>query len=65
VEDIAATLGVRRSDLNVVAASKGLFAGGIQIVNKDGSILEGIGSQVGSDFCIPLGQDITKLDICD
>lgn len=45
VEDIAATLQVRRADLNVVAASKGLFGGALKILGKDGVLLEG-GSQV-------------------
>ncbi|KAL8281123.1 hypothetical protein RQP46_006481 [Phenoliferia psychrophenolica] len=36
VEDIAATLQVRREDLNIVAAPKGLFAGHIEIFTKDG-----------------------------
>lgn len=49
VEDIAATLRVRRSDLNVVAASKGLFAGHIKITTTDGIVLEG-GAQAGSLF---------------
>lgn len=45
VDDIAATLQVRRGHLNVVAASKGLFAGAIKVHTSDGVVLEG-GSQV-------------------
>lgn len=40
VEDIAATLRVRREDLNIVASPKGLFAGYVQIITKDGKVVE-------------------------
>jgi DNA topoisomerase VI subunit A len=40
VEDIAATLRVRREDLNIVASPKGLFAGCVQIITKDGKVVE-------------------------
>lgn len=43
IDDIAATLGVRRSDLNVVATSKGLFSGALRLVSQDGSALDGTG----------------------
>ncbi|GAA5987818.1 hypothetical protein JCM11641_004939 [Rhodosporidiobolus odoratus] len=46
VEDIAATLQVRRSDLNVVAAAKGLFAGSLTIVTTEGKELRGDGQGV-------------------
>ncbi|KAK4702899.1 hypothetical protein P7C70_g3324, partial [Phenoliferia sp. Uapishka_3] len=36
IEDLAATLRVRREDLNIVAAPKGLFGGFIQIYTRDG-----------------------------
>lgn len=45
VEDIAATLQIRRSELNVVAAAKGLFAGNIVITGSDGNRISG-GMQV-------------------
>ncbi|GAA6014960.1 hypothetical protein JCM11491_002373 [Sporobolomyces phaffii] len=37
LEDLAATLRIRRSDLNVVATSKGLFSGALTLFMKDGS----------------------------
>ncbi|GAA5962355.1 hypothetical protein JCM3765_002953 [Sporobolomyces pararoseus] len=37
VEDLAATLGVRRSDLNIVATSKGIFSGHLALLMKDGT----------------------------
>lgn len=45
VDDLAAGLGVRRSELNVVAASKGMFAGALRVITTDHIILEG-GEQV-------------------
>ena len=39
VDDLAASLRVRRSDLNVVATAKGLFAGAVKLVLTDGSEL--------------------------
>ncbi len=47
VDDLAAGLGVRRSELNVVAASKGLFSGALKIETTDGIMLEG-GEQVSA-----------------
>ncbi|GAA6001387.1 hypothetical protein JCM10207_006638 [Rhodosporidiobolus poonsookiae] len=41
IEDIAATLQVRRSDLNVVGSAKGLFAGTLRITTTDGKELGG------------------------
>ncbi|BGP16475.1 hypothetical protein JCM10213_007919 [Rhodosporidiobolus nylandii] len=57
VEDIAATLQVRRSDLNVVAAAKGLFAGALTIVTSDGKELAGD----GQGALVPPGQAIEEL----
>ncbi|GAA5988814.1 hypothetical protein JCM5350_000382 [Sporobolomyces pararoseus] len=37
VEDLAATLGVRRSDLNIVASSKGIFSGDLTLLMRDGA----------------------------
>jgi len=39
VDDLSATLHVRRSELNVVATAKGLFAGAVKLVLTDGSEL--------------------------
>ncbi|GAA5950306.1 hypothetical protein JCM21900_001109 [Sporobolomyces salmonicolor] len=41
VEDLAATLQVRRSDLNIIAASKGLFSGALKIFMADETELAG------------------------
>ena len=48
IDDIAATLGIRRSDLNVVATSKGLFRGALRLVSQDGSALDGTGKASAS-----------------
>ncbi|GEM09843.1 meiotic recombination protein SPO11 [Rhodotorula toruloides] len=37
IDDLAATLDVRRSELNIIAAAKGLVAGTIKFVSKDGT----------------------------
>ena len=41
IDDIAATLGVSRSALGIVAAVKGLVNGGITITTVDGEVVEG------------------------
>ncbi|BGP32347.1 endodeoxyribonuclease [Rhodotorula toruloides] len=41
IDDLAATLDVRRSELNVGAAAKGLVAGAIKLVLKDGTVQNG------------------------
>lgn len=56
IDDIAATLGVRRSDLNVVATSKGLFSGALRIVSQDGSALDGTGK--ASTPCITIDREL-------
>lgn len=43
IDDLAATLGVRRSDLNVAATSKGVFSGALRLVTRDGHALDGRG----------------------
>ncbi|GAA5850652.1 hypothetical protein JCM8547_001945 [Rhodosporidiobolus lusitaniae] len=58
VEDIAATLQIRRSDLNVVAAAKGLFAGSLKLFTTDGKELEG--QSLGT--LIPPGQAIERIE---
>ncbi|KAI5480789.1 meiotic recombination protein SPO11 [Pseudohyphozyma bogoriensis] len=57
VEDLAATLRVRREDLGVVAASKGLFAGGVSVVDDEGNVLEG----GAKGTLIPSARQIKKL----
>lgn len=46
VDDLAATLQVKRSDLNVAATAKGLFAGALKLVLNDESEVTG-GDTVG------------------
>lgn len=58
VEDLAAGLGVRRADLNVVAASKGLFGGCLKVTTTDGIVLEG-GEQ---GALVPPARRIDNLD---
>ena len=41
IEDLAAGLGIRREELNVAAASKGLFSGALKITTTDQITLEG------------------------
>ncbi|KAM0791460.1 hypothetical protein ACM66B_005914 [Microbotryomycetes sp. NB124-2] len=59
VDDLAAALSVRRTDLNVIAASKGLFAGGLTIKMKHGGSLEG-GKK---ESLIPAGRFVQSLEI--
>ncbi|GAA5957960.1 hypothetical protein JCM8115_001086 [Rhodotorula mucilaginosa] len=59
IDDIAATLGVRRSDLNVVATSKGLFSGALRLVSQDGSALDG--TEQGA--LIPPSQKIAWIEL--
>ncbi|BGP55834.1 endodeoxyribonuclease [Rhodotorula sphaerocarpa] len=54
IDDITATLRVRRSDLGVAATAKGLFTGAVKLVLKDGSEIEGSGKA----SLIPAGQAI-------
>ncbi|GAA5829203.1 hypothetical protein JCM5353_007685 [Sporobolomyces roseus] len=61
IEDLAATLRIRRSDLNVVASSKGLFSGSLKLVMVDGS--ERDGSVEGSP--IPPTQLIERIEAND
>ncbi|GAA5923857.1 hypothetical protein JCM1841_001415 [Sporobolomyces salmonicolor] len=58
VEDLAATLQVRRSDLNIVAASKGLFSGALKIFMADETEL--VGSIQGT--LIPPDQAIERIE---
>ena len=53
IEDLAATMQIRRSDLNVVSAGKGLFAGHLTIIGVDGVRLSG-GLQVRRTFAVIL-----------
>ncbi|BGP48432.1 endodeoxyribonuclease [Rhodotorula kratochvilovae] len=64
IDDIAATLQVRRSELNVVATAKGLLAGAVKLVLLDGSELAG-GEQARRGALIPAGQAIDRLELDD
>ncbi|GAA6038244.1 hypothetical protein JCM8097_005811 [Rhodosporidiobolus ruineniae] len=59
VEDIAATLQVRRSDLNIVAAAKGLFAGVLRLTMTDGKEIDG---RAGGAL-VPPGQTIEEVEV--
>ncbi|GAA5895322.1 hypothetical protein JCM8208_005977 [Rhodotorula glutinis] len=59
VDDLAATLHVRRSELNVVATAKGLFAGDVKLVLTDGSEL----SSADQGALIPSGTSIDRLEL--
>ncbi|GAA5833571.1 hypothetical protein JCM9279_001564 [Rhodotorula babjevae] len=59
VDDLAATLHVRRSELNVVATAKGLFAGAVKLILADGSEL----SSADQGVLIPSGAAIDRLEL--
>ncbi|KAK4056765.1 endodeoxyribonuclease [Microbotryomycetes sp. JL221] len=61
VDDLAASLDVSRSDLNVIAASKGLFSGGLKLHMQDGSIIQS--SKQGT--LIPPSQLIESIEVDD
>ncbi|KAL5336329.1 Spo11/DNA topoisomerase VI subunit A [Aspergillus crustosus] len=63
IEDIALTIGVERSDLNVEAAAKGLVAGCYQLISADGRIVNEFESK--KECLIPRVQDIAEIDISD
>lgn len=64
IDDIAATLRVRRSDLGVVATSKGLFAGPVQLALKDGSTLSGAQTVRFELMHSPIPDSLTMLGVC-
>lgn len=47
VDDVAFTLGVPRSMLNVTAAAKGLVAGAFEICRRDGSVVSASSDREG------------------
>ncbi|KPV74908.1 uncharacterized protein RHOBADRAFT_36872 [Rhodotorula graminis WP1] len=59
VDDLAASLRVRRSDLNVVATAKGLFAGAVKLVLTDGSEL----SSADRGTLVPPGTLVDRLEL--
>ncbi|GAA5870881.1 hypothetical protein JCM3774_001700 [Rhodotorula dairenensis] len=59
IDNIAATLGVRRGDLNVAATSKGLFSGALRFVTRDGGVLDG----TGKGALIPQSQTIGWIEL--
>ena len=56
IDNIALTLDVPRSALNVVAVSKGLFAGALSVCRRDGSTLDATTDRDGSS--IPSVKDV-------
>ncbi|KAH7071481.1 Spo11/DNA topoisomerase VI subunit A [Paraphoma chrysanthemicola] len=58
VDDLACTLGISRSQLNVTAAAKGLVAGGFVLTRRDGYRIEGMKDREG--ILVPkVGQEDT------
>ncbi|KAJ3412678.1 Mitochondrial oxaloacetate carrier protein [Chytridiales sp. JEL 0842] len=63
VEDLAATLGIPRACLNIVAASKGLVAGALKLQLTDGQVIDcmqGGGSTRG--VLIPTSEEIVGIE---
>ncbi|KAL3459844.1 meiotic recombination protein spo11 [Aspergillus heterothallicus] len=63
VDDIAYTIGVSRSDLNVEAAAKGLVTGFYQVMTTTGERIDA--RLLITDCLIPRVQDISRLDVSD
>ncbi|KAK9897958.1 DNA topoisomerase IV, alpha subunit [Cystobasidium minutum MCA 4210] len=63
VDHIAATLGVRRRDLNVVAASKGLVHGHLQLRNDQGHDLDCSAGSGSTGHLIPPNETILSLKV--
>ncbi|KAL4915604.1 Spo11/DNA topoisomerase VI subunit A [Aspergillus aurantiobrunneus] len=63
VDDLALTIGVERSDLNVEAAAKGLTVGYYQLTTAKNGIIDAREST--KDCLIPRLRDIAKLNISD
>ncbi|GJN90694.1 hypothetical protein Rhopal_003708-T1 [Rhodotorula paludigena] len=61
VDDLAATLQVKRSDLNVAATAKGLFVGALKLVLNDGS--EVTGGDTGA--LVPTSASIERVETQD
>ncbi|KAM0753079.1 DNA topoisomerase IV, alpha subunit [Meredithblackwellia eburnea MCA 4105] len=61
IEDLAATLQVRREDLNVLAASKGLFAGQISIITVSGKTLSPGSGEDGGGCLVPAAVSIERI----
>ncbi|KAH7413686.1 Spo11/DNA topoisomerase VI subunit A [Phaeosphaeria sp. MPI-PUGE-AT-0046c] len=47
VDDLACTLGISRSQLNVTAAAKGLVAGNFKILRQEGHVVDGLNETEG------------------
>ncbi|KAL2863489.1 putative meiosis-specific topoisomerase Spo11 [Aspergillus lucknowensis] len=63
VDDIANTIGVDRSDLNVEAAAKGLVTGFYQLTTTTGENIDA--RLLTKDCLIPRVQEISRLDVSD
>ncbi|KZV88058.1 topoisomerase acting in meiosis [Exidia glandulosa HHB12029] len=64
VDDLAATCGVARSDLNIAAASKGLWCGaGLSLIMaKSGTVIAG---QCEEPVLIPAQESIASISVCE
>ncbi|KAI8817375.1 Spo11/DNA topoisomerase VI subunit A [Fimicolochytrium jonesii] len=61
VEDLACTLGIPRSSLNVVASSKGLIYGNLRLLMKDGSVVDCLESSEQGGL-IPPSESISAIE---
>lgn len=61
VDDLACTLGISRSQLNVTAAAKGLVAGCFAIHRKDGTQVDGLSDKNG--MLVPKIEETDRLDL--
>ncbi|QRV89541.1 topoisomerase acting in meiosis protein [Ceratobasidium sp. AG-Ba] len=63
VDDLAATWGLRRADLNIRAALKGIFAGSSLAIHlSHGEIIRGLDQE---PTLIPVGEDIDNIEISE
>ncbi|KAH9935384.1 Spo11/DNA topoisomerase VI subunit A [Fomitopsis serialis] len=63
VDDLAATLGVGRADLNVRASAKGLVCGSKLVIHLDGG--DAIQANDSEGTLIPTGEDIAQFEVDD
>ncbi|PSR80113.1 Spo11/DNA topoisomerase VI subunit A [Coniella lustricola] len=62
VDDLACTLGVGRSGLNIVASPKGLIAGPLRVLATDGTVLSFASDQDKCDLVPPV-RNIQRIDL--
>ncbi|KAL2020578.1 hypothetical protein VTK56DRAFT_8166 [Thermocarpiscus australiensis] len=63
VDNLAFTLGVGREDLNIVAAAKGLVAGPIELILRDGSV-NSCDFPSDTGMLLPSVSSIREIDFC-